>query len=146
MESFLHFCRYLANRRMRINENEFRDEFVSRHKVVDHKREGKRALTGMKPFNGCPCDITRIGKAAPFRNQFVLRPKHQKLQLHCRRAHLFMPHAMPPPTTSSAPSTQTLEAVSAPCRGSQRKLLPGDMAESTAYQDSARSSYRGDLR
>jgi hypothetical protein len=131
---------------MRVNENKFRDEFVSRHKVVDRKQEGKRVLTGMKPFNGCPCDITKIGKAARFATNSSYGPKHQKLQLHCRRAHLFMPHAMPPPAASTALSTPTLEAVFALRRGSQRKLLPGDMAGSTAYQDSARSSYRGDLR
>lgn len=146
MESFLHFCRYVANRRMRINENEFRDEFVSRHKVVDRKREGKRVLTGMEPFNGCPCDITRIGKAAPFRNQFVLRPKTPKapttlqmrtsLHASCNASACCFYRAI----------YSNVRSVFAHRRGSQRKLLPGDMAESTAYQDSARSSYGGDLR
>jgi len=55
-----------------------------------------------------------------------------------------MPHAMPQPAASAVLSI--LVAVFAPRRGSQRKLLPGDMAENTAYQDPARSSHRGDLR
>jgi hypothetical protein len=102
---------------MRMNENEFGNGSVLRHKAVDRKREVKRVLTGMKPSNGCPCDITRIGKAAAVSHQDSSHGQNTKSsKLYCRCAHLFMPHAIPQPTASAVLSI--LVAVFAPRRGS----------------------------